>query len=181
MSNYNDGVNYGLFIPTTRVFGGEALQNSTIDQASKNVLLQMYQAINDISLALNSKISGMYVLQEFITGATLFPTIDGSSYGQQNPPPRQEFGMVVKFGALPNAGTTSVAHGIKWDNKCQLTRLTAGATNQTGVTALSIPFSSPTLNENIKITLDATNVNITTAIDYSAYTITTVFIGYVKE
>jgi hypothetical protein len=94
---------------------------------------------------------------------------------------RQVFRTVVNFGALPNAASTSVAHNIVVTSGYSLTRLYGAATNNTQTSFIPLPFSSSTLNENIKLEMTNTNIVITTAIDYSAYTKTYVVVEYIKS
>jgi hypothetical protein len=46
---------------------------------------------------------------------------------------------------------------------------------------IPLPYASPTLVNNIQLSVDATNVTITTGIDYSAYTVTYVILEYIKS
>lgn len=87
----------------------------------------------------------------------------------------------IDFGALPNAALKSVAHGITFTTASKGTRIYGCATDPVNQLYIPIPFSSPTLNENIKIGIDGTNINITTAIDYSAFTMCNVVLEYSKN
>ncbi len=88
---------------------------------------------------------------------------------------------IVDFGALPNATTKSVPHGIAFNTQCKATRTYIEATDPVNLLYIQIPFASPTLNENIKLVVDGTNVNVTTAIDYSAFTMCNVVIEFSKN
>ena len=111
--------------------------------------------------------------QQVLSGKAWYPSVDN------NQAFRSVFRTVVDFGALPNAGTKSVAHGLDFTTALSGTFISATATDPVALVTIPIPFSSPILNENIKITVDDTNVNITTAIDYSSYTITYVVIEFI--
>lgn len=93
---------------------------------------------------------------------------------------RPTYRKVIDFGALPNAGLKQVAHGIAFTTDFRMTRMYATATDPATPSYIHIPHASPTLNENIKITVDGTNVNITTAINYTAYTTTYVILEFTK-
>ena len=110
---------------------------------------------------------------------TVNPALNSTT--AQSPSMRQVYRLVVNFGALPNATTKSVAHGLTITSGYSLTRLYAASTKNDQSSFLPIPYASPTLNQNILLNMDATNVNITTAIDYSAYTITYVIIEIIKQ
>ncbi len=102
---------------------------------------------------------------------------------------RQVFRKVIAFGALPNAGTKSVAHGI--DTLPQdlpnnyigfsFTRIYATATDPVNELYIPIPYASNVAANVIEINVDATNVNITTASNKTAYTITYVVLEYIKS
>jgi hypothetical protein len=89
--------------------------------------------------------------------------------------------MTVNFGALPNTATKSVAHGITITTATTFTRIYATASDTSGSTYIPIPFSSPTLVSNIQITVDATNVNITTGSNRSNFNICYVVLEYIKS
>lgn len=87
----------------------------------------------------------------------------------------------IDFGALPNTALKSVAHGIAFTTAFKMTIIYGCATDPVNQLYIPIPFSSPTLNQNIKIDIDGTNINITTAIDYSAFTMCNVVLEYSKN
>lgn len=93
---------------------------------------------------------------------------------------RPVYRKVIEFGALPNAGIKQVAHGLAVTNTYRWVRIYGAATDPVALTGISLDRSSPTLNENIKVDVDATNVTITTAINYSAYTSSQVVLEYTK-
>lgn len=172
----------GLFLPNTQVFDPNTWTEdfsslSTEDKLSRFFVLQ-YLNYNDIANVVNLKESGYYVPVEFVTGQQWLRQTTGSpdnpfSFG---------FRMVVNFGALPNAGIKSVAHNILgiMAGNFSWTQIRGSATDATA-NGLTLPFSSPILNENIKLTADATNVTVTTAIDYSPYTNCYIVLEYLKD
>jgi len=169
----------GLFVPTTTVWDiGQIYNIDVTSNEFKELLVRLYQTTNNISLALNLKDSGYYAEQEFVTGAQYPPTTP--TVGNSPTEGRQVYRKMVSFGALPNATSASVAHGITTSSTFYLTALYAGASNP-GTAWLSIPYASPTLNENISISMDATNITITTGIDRTAYTTCYVVIEYLKS
>lgn len=187
MANFPQGTGPGAFIPTTDIFDTQRIYQLDINSDEfKEFLVRLRQSVNDIALLLNLKDTGYYVLEEFINSKVWFPDPALTSTTPQAPVFRQEFRTCVNFGSLPNAGTKSVAHNIAnigafTPSTYTVTRIDAGATDPTTPEWIPIPFSSPVLNENIKITVDATNVNITTAIDYTAFTRCLVVIEYIKQ
>lgn len=94
---------------------------------------------------------------------------------------RDVYRKVIDFGALPNAGVKTVAHGITFDASSSLTHLYASATDPVNLLYIPIPYASPTLANNIEISLDSTNVIITTGTNRSAFTICYVVIEWLKN
>jgi len=140
----------------------------------------LVEHLKKISNAVNIREIGWFLDEELLSGKSFIPS---PSIPGNNPSNfRSILRKVIDFGPLPNAGLKSVPHGITVDANFTLISLWAAATKPTVVyVSIQIPFSSPVLNENIKITIDATNINITTAIDYSAYTRVFVTVEYIQE
>lgn len=171
--------NFGLFIPTTNIFDVDRLKEVDVKSDEfKELLIRLYQTVNSSALATNLKETGYYLVQEFVTGGVYFNV--NNNFDRLRPIYR----MVVNFGALPAAGTKSVAHTIPAvTGTFSWVKIYATATDPIAVTGIPIPFSSANaVADNLEITVDATNVNITTGgTDYSAYTRTFVVLEYIKE
>lgn len=172
--------NTGLFIPTTNIYEIDSIQDQGLDkELIKNILVHLYQDMCNVAVALNLKDSAYYFDQEFMNGQVLFPNpgINNPNYAG-----RQIFRTVVNFGALPNTTTKSFPHSIRVTNSTTFTRIYATASNPMTFSYLPIPYSSTTsVANNIEISVDSTNVNITTGTNRSAYTTTYVVLEYVKE
>jgi hypothetical protein len=180
-------VNTGSFVPTTNIWDVQRLQEVDVkSEEFKELLVRLYQNINNICLALNIKDVGYYSTTEFLNGQLFFPVQTVTDLTEQSQTYRQVFRTVVDFGALPNAGTKSVAHNIEivpgTPTTFSFTRI-YGASSKlaTQDSFIPLPFSSPTLNQNIKLEVDNTNVIVTTAIDYSLYTTTYCVLEYLKQ
>jgi hypothetical protein len=134
-----------------------------------------------VAASVNTKVGGLFVPYEVAT----FKQFPLRSTTAPFPYLPQQFTNVyrktVDFGALPNTALKSVAHGITFTANSKATMIYAAATDPVNLLYIPIPFSSPTLNENIKISIDATNINITTAIDYSPFTMCNVVLEYSKN
>lgn len=169
-SNFGD---QGSFLPTTEVFESEDI---------KELNTHLTNVINDMSLVINQKDSGIYDTDtptsgaanpiSFVNSQTWFPNSVPPS-GQPTGIRRQVFRKVVNFGALPNTALKTVAHNITTNQNFSFTRIygTAtqpGATNVTS--SIPLPFASPTLANNISLDVGATNVRITTGSNRTAYT-----------
>jgi len=190
---------YGQFLPTTRKFSEEKVRELSVSSPEfKEFLVDLLQALNDISIQTNEKDFGRYPLQEIINGQLFFPdpTITPSASNVQTPDYRQVFRTVVNFGALPN-GTSSttkqVAHNIDitsstvgTDNPVTFTRIYGVANRPSTTTSLSylpLPYVSHTAADQIQIDVDATNVTITVdgTKNYSDYTKTYIILEYIRN
>lgn len=170
-----NNLNYGLFVPTTNVW--DVSQINTVDVNSrefKELLVRLYQNVNNISLALNIKDSGYYDTKEFVNGQLFFP--DPATSSQQY---RQDYRMTVNFGQLPNAGTKSVPHNIPINSGYWSTRVYGAATDSTGLAWIPLPFVDVAGN-SIQLDVDATNVNITTTSNRTNFNRCIVVLEYLK-
>ncbi len=182
MANPNQTPGAGVFVPSTYVWDVARLHEVDVTSPEfKELLVRLYQNINNISLALNVKDTGVYNVIEIVNGQIFFPNPALNSSTAQAPNFRQVYRTVVNFGALPNAATKSVAHGILITPTTTFTRIYATASNLAADTYIPIPYASPTAANSIEISVDATNVNITDVIDYSAYTICYVILEYIQN
>ena len=169
----------GAFVPTTNIWDTTEIYSTEVTSpAFKELLVRLYQNLNLMSINLNLKDTGYYDTSEFVTGQKFFPDPGLTSLSARTPEFRQSYRKLINFGALPNTGTTSVAHGITVDANTIFTRIYGVANDQTGLSYLPLPFSSATLVENIKLSVDNTNVTIVTGSNRSAYTITYVILEW---
>lgn len=180
--------NFGAFVPTTNIWDVSRVQSVEINSAEfRELLVRLYQNINNISLILNLKDTGYYVLSEFINGQLMFPNPSLNSTTAQAPSYRQVFRKVVNFGTLPNNTTISVAHGLEISivppvTTYSFTRIYGAASTTDQTSFIPLPYaSSVDIPHNIEVSVDNTNVNITTGSDYSAYTITYIVLEYIKS
>lgn len=128
--------------------------------------------------ALNDKEIGQYATDEIVTGQKWFTPGNANQV-------RYVYRKVIDFGALPNATTKSVAHGISTSQNTRFTRIYGTSTDPGAssiTSAIPIPYVDPgTLANGIELNVDATNVNVTTAVNYSAYTTTYIVLEYVQN
>lgn len=170
-------------IATTAILDSDVLATLDVTKPEfKELLVRLGIFINDIVLALNAKDTALYPLQEYPCGKRLFPNPGYALTAPNSQQDRPIFRTTLNFGALPNIATKSVPHNITVNGNFALTYLQAFATKPIGGFAfLPIPYVDPnTLANSILINGDATNINITTAANYSAYTICFVYIEYVQ-
>lgn len=174
--------NSGAFVPTTNIWDVGRLYEVDVQSPEfKELLVRLYQNINNIALALNIKDSGYYDLQEFVNGQLFFPatlTLETNNY-------RQVYRTVINFGALPNTTTKSVAHNIGISTSIpstySFTRIYGAASTTSQTSFIPIPYSSvSSLTENIELQVTATDVVIITNSDYSGYETCYVILEYLK-
>ena len=190
--SYPFQTNPGSFVTTTYTLDpSEIYQLSQENDSLKQVLVRLYESFNSVAISINTRDAGFYVQQEFVCGQIYYPNpVNTSTTGNTplSPEFRQVFRKVIAFGALPNTGTKSVAHGITTlpqnlptYSGFSFTRIYATATDPINQLYIPIPYASPVLVNNIEINVDATNVNITTGSNRTAYTITYVVLEYIKS
>jgi hypothetical protein len=155
-----------------------SIEVPTDERQLREFLSLLFRRITD---AVNKKEGSLYYPQELGNFQSYFTINTPYIF-------RNVYRMVVNFGELPNASTKSVAHGIVGidptlgNSTFSFTRIFATASNQTNgaESFIPIPWASSSGTDNIQITVDNTNVNITTTSDKTAYTICYVVLEYVK-
>jgi len=166
---------FGAFVPTTDVFDTTIGNLDPQSDEFKYFLVRLRQSINNIALVLNIKDSGYYLPTEFVNGQLYFPNPLGNQKTY-----RQVFRDVVDFGALPNTGTKSVPHTIEnMNDEFTFTRIYGAATDP--VNLIGIPVPNLDAIGFVYISVDDTNINITTTFDATAYTRCLVVVEYLKN
>jgi len=179
--SYPSALGPGSFLPTTDIFDLGTIHDIDINSPEfKDFLVRLRQSINDIALVVNTKDSAFYYEEEFVNGQIYFPNPSLSSTTSQAPTPRQVFRKIINFGALPNNSATSVAHDITIDANTAFTRIYGTATDPS-TTFIPLPYASPTDASNIELSVDGTNVTITTGSDRTGFTTCFVVLEYIKQ
>lgn len=143
--------NTGSYISTTQVWDVGSIYSLDVRSPEfKELIVRLYQQINNVSLALNTKDSGFYLNEEFNTGINVFNPTSTNMLDL-----RPLFRKVINIGALP-AGATVVAHGIPIIAGYQFVKIN-GAASRTTAPLVFHPIPSAT----ISVIVDATNVTIT--------------------
>lgn len=177
MPYLNNTQDIGFYLPTTNVWDIQKINSVNVNSSDfKELLVNIYQNLNNISLAVNARDNGMYFTQELVDNQQWFSPINSTIVSTQ----RFNYRTTINFGALPVSGTKSVPHNINVTNTLSWTRIYATTTDQTGLKGIPIPYVDLAGN-NIQIDVDSTNVNISTSFDYSNYTITYVVLEYLKS
>lgn len=170
----------GAFVPTTNIWDVSQIYEIDVQSPEfKELLVRLYQNVNIISLNLNIKDTGYYDNSIFMNGQLWFPNPALTSASTTQPDFRPVFRKVINFGALPNTAPKSVAHGLTVNSTTTFTRIYATASDTIGFTYIPIPYASPTLANNIELSVDANNVNITTGADRTNYNVCYVVLEYI--
>lgn len=173
--------NYGSYVPSTNIW--DVSQLSVIkDPALRELLIRMYQNLNLMSQVLNTKETGYYdnAFNDFVDGNIWFPNPSLSSSSSTTPTFRPALLAVINFGALPNTGSKSVAHGITCTTATTFTKIYATASDTTGLNYIPIPYASPTLANNIELKVDSTNVTIITGSNRTNFNVCYVVLEYLQ-
>ena len=148
----------------------------------QDYMTQLTQQLNNVQVLLNMKDTGYYDTNEFISGQVYYPIPDPA--GVKPLEWRTVVRKVIDFsgtaGSLPAFGCSAVPHGIPVTAGYFFTRIYGAAANPTAVTFIELPYaSSNSVNDNIEVSVDATNVTICTGADYSGYTNVQIVLEYI--
>ena len=174
----------GLYIPTTSVWDVSEIYNTDVTKPEfKELLVRMYQNLNNMAMATNNKDSAMYDTEEFVNGQTFFSDPATTSGNQSSPARRNVFRKVIDFGALPKIATKSMPHyiTITAGSGITFTRIYGCSTDPTNLEFIPIPYTSATGADTIELWIDDTNVNVTTISAMETYTTTYVVLEYLKQ
>lgn len=150
-----------------------ALQNQLplsveLSEDPKEFRYDLNDQYQGIASAVNSKIGGLYVPQEKINSEQYFDPLNVQKM-------KNVYRMVVDFGSLPNTTSKSVAHNISgWNKNYRLTSAWGASTDPVALEALPIP------NDGILLSINSTNVTVTTTSNLSSFTATTIVIEFTK-
>ena len=176
------GIQDGLYVPTTNIWDVDQLQDTDVNSPEfKELLVRLYQNVNLICNVLNLKESAYYDTNEFVTGQSYFPNPALNSSTSTVATYRPVYRLVINFGALPNAGTKAVAHGLTINSGFTFTRIYGAASDTTGLNYIPLPYASPTLVNNIELKVDATNVTIITGSNRSNFNICYIVLEFMKQ
>lgn len=180
MASPTERINAGAFLPTTSVWDTSEIQTVDINsQEFRDLLVRLYQNINNIALSVNIRDAGYYDQTEFINGQLFFPDPSLSSTTAQTPTYRQVFRKVIDFGALPNSTTKNVAHDIDMSVGTTIfTRIYGCASDTTGKNYIPLPFAGTSL---VSVSVNATNVSVTTTSNRTNFTTTYIVLEYIKQ
>jgi hypothetical protein len=181
MSRFAPAAAEGYYIATTSQEDNKTILDFDVNSVEfKEFLIRLQQRLNNLALYQNNKVAGIFSLDEQINGKQYFQTNQAAGTGQQSQIQRQVYHKTFNVGSLLFPGPTIIPTDLDISADWIATDIYGTAT-EPGVRMIPLPFSSPVLNENIKLEVVGTNIVITTVIDYSAFTHTYVTLEYVKS
>jgi len=146
-------------------------ENYTIptDSFEKDEFLK--RTLENFARFINRKDMGQYETVEVQNNQT-FP---GSSQQNKN----FIYRKIISTGQLPNTATNSIAHNISGiNNNWNFTRIYGTAFDPVNIFWIPMSNGSPTYQVELRV--DATNINITTTADLTAFTSSTVILEFYK-
>jgi hypothetical protein len=167
--------NTGLYVPTTSVWDMGLISDIDTNSAEfKDLLVRLYQNINNIVLSLNLKRSGYYMNEEFVTGEQFFNPVDNS--------PLMTVGSFDKtfYAVAIGAGVTNIPHGLTVGTTWEWIRIYGALTDNIGFNGYPLPFASVSGTANIEVRVDSTNIIITNSSGVT-FTSVRVIIDYLKN
>lgn len=179
----------GLFLPTTEIFSIQSLRTNKISNDQlKEILIRILQAFNESNSIVNNKDTGIYSLDEYVCSKTFFKDPALTSASAKTAEARGVLRKVINFGALPNAGTKNVAHGITIDANTQpnisFTRIEGIASDRTTPLYIPLPYvdvAGTVAAGDIELKVDGTNVIVTTTGDGTNFTDCYVILEYLID
>jgi len=151
-------------------------ENVSFPKEWENFLPIITRFYRDVARKVNDKDRAYYTDEEIVNSQKFYDDTNRQSF-------HNLYRKVIDCGALPNAGTKTVAHNIAGiNNNWMFTRIYGTAREPAG--AALRPFFIPLPNAGpsyqVELMVDTTNVNITTAVNLSAFTQSYVILEYWK-
>lgn len=178
----NNTPSFGSFVPTSNVWDVSQIYEVDVNSPEfKELLVRLYQNINNIVISLNTKTTGYYPLSQFINGNLFFPNPALTSASSTTSNYRQSYIQAFNFGALPNTGAKTLAHNIFITPGVTFIRSYAESSDTTGFNYLQIPYASANGIDNIQLDVDAINITITTASNRTNFDTTYVVLEWITS
>ena len=133
--------------------------------------IEIYQKINEMINTINNKDSAIYSNEQFYTCGKWYINNDPRT-------PAQLMRKVISFGALPNTATRSIPHELNGANPINADWIVIPIAGRSFNPAAG--FTTAIFGPYIEVTTDYTNINITTTLDYSAFTTTEIILLYIQ-
>lgn len=149
-------IDTGNYVQQTPIFDVSQLYEVDVKSPEfKELLVRLYQQVNNVILSLNNKESGFYVQEEFVTGQLYFNPNSTSPLDL-----RPVFRKEINIGPL-GPGATVVAHGLAITNTWKFTHIYGAASDTIGLQYFPLPYASPGGAANISLSVNVANILIT--------------------
>lgn len=155
MAYTNQQANTGQFVPTTQIWDIGQIETVEISSPEfRELLVRLYQNVNNIVLSLNTKQTGYFLEEEFVNSSVYFnPT------SSKKEDLRPSYRKVFNIGSVGPSAT--VAHGLAIGPTWSFTRIYGTVTNLATGVHLALPYvNAATPANSISLTVDATNILI---------------------
>lgn len=174
---------FGAFVNQNYVFDVQSIYQTDVNSPEfKELLVRLYQNVNNISMVVNVKETGLYPLQETINSQLYFSNPAYNSTTSVVPALRQVYRKTFNYTtALPNTGTATIPHGITCTAQTTFTRIYATANDTTGFNYIPLPYASNTAGASIELSVDGTNIYITTGSNRTNFNITYIVLEYLQN
>lgn len=166
------------FVPTTPILDVTNTQGKSFSSSEfKEYMIRLTKFLDNVATTLNTKPSGEFATVEDVSGKQYWP-LTGGNY------PRASNHIYIDFGALPDGTssvTKSVNHNINFPAGSIWVQVRGMATNTTTGLGVGLPFSSPTLANNIQLSVSSTQVTVIVdaTIDWSSYNNTWIYLEWI--
>ena len=137
----------------------------------------LVEHLKKISNAVNYREIGFFLDEELLSGKAFIPGATVAGNPQRF---RSVLRKVIDFGALPNTGTKTVAHGITFDANFTLIDLWGASTDPVNFFAINLGHAAAAPDQ-IELYMDATNIVVKTGSNRSAFTRTFIVVEYILE
>lgn len=163
--------------------GGQLPETYVLPESLDDTIKRIRQYMNDTAYAVNRKDSGYYVEEETVTGQKFVPTFGTAQ--SSNVEYRPVLRKVIDTGTLPSTATSTTAHGITTNQDFSFVKIYGCATDpgaSTVASAIPLPYiNTTTPGDSVELSVDATNVNITTTTaNYAVYTRSFVILEWIQ-
>jgi hypothetical protein len=150
-------INYGSFVPTTNVWDVARLYDVDVNSPDfKELLVRLYQNVNNIAIVLNTKATGYYLNEEFVSGKLFFNPASNNPLEL-----RPGYIIAINTGAL-GAGVTTINHNVNVTSTLKWMFISGAATNTTTLVGYPLPYADASGN-NISVSVTATQIVINNA------------------
>lgn len=145
--------NTGSFIPTTFIWDVSTIASMDVTSPEfKELLIRLYQNVNNVAQSLNTKDTGYYTNDEFNTGIQLFNP--ATTDPLQN---RPVYRIIIDTGALA-AGIKNVAHNLTTGTTWQFVSIRGAATDTVGGNYYPLPHPLISVRvDNVNVIINNTS------------------------